>query len=468
MGVDPMEEWVSRACDYAGSWLEFQMRLSKLPGCIAVVMHRGQIVLERAYGSADLVAGEPLTPRHRFRIASHSKSFTAAGIMKLREAGKLRLDDPIGEYVKGLHPRIGEATISQVLSHSAGIVRDGADAGYFDERRPFPNVDQLMADLKDPPVIEPNTRFKYSNHGFGILGLAIETITGEPYRTWIKREIVEAAGLEETEPDLPIPDGVPFARGHTGELLLGKRLVILGDYTLNAAAPAGGFVSTASDLAKYFAQLAPDAARSLLSANSRREMTRHHRRNPHSSIERYYGLGVTSGNFEDWEWFGHGGGLQGYISFTCVVPERELTVCILTNASDGWASYWAEGAFHILRIFATRGAPSEKVRDWAGRWWTLWGAADLVPVGDVVLIANPYIGKPFVDATEIETTDRDEGRITVANGYSSHGEQVRRTRDADDAITEVWLAATRFVPEAAARAEMENRYELAAPDALTL
>ena len=215
-----MDEWLPGACDYIDSWLEFQMRLSRLPGCIAVVMHRDQAAFERAYGSADLATGEALTPRHRFRIASHSKSFTAAGIMKLREAGKLRLDDPIGEYVKGLHSQIGEATISQLLSHSAGLIRDGADAGFFEDRRPFPNVDQLMADLQDPPVIEPNMRHKYSNHGFGLLGLAIEAVTGEPYRTWIKHEIIEAAGLEATEPDMPIPNGVPFARGHTGELLL--------------------------------------------------------------------------------------------------------------------------------------------------------------------------------------------------------------------------------------------------------
>jgi CubicO group peptidase (beta-lactamase class C family) len=430
---------------------------ARLPGCIAVVMQRDEIALERAYGSADLATGEALTPRHRFRIASHSKSFTAAGIMKLREAGKLRLDDPIGEYVEGLHPQIAEATVSQILSHSAGIIRDGVDAGYFEDRRPFPTADQLMVDLQDPPVIAANRRFKYSNHGFALLGLAIEAITGEPYRSWIKHEIIEAASLEETEPDVPIPDGVPFARGHTGELLLGKRLVIPGDYTLNAVAPAGGFVSTAADLARYFAQLAPNAAASVLSG-SRREMTRRHWRNPHSSMERYYGFGITSGSFEGWDWFGHGGGLQGYISFTCVVPERELTVCILANAIDGWAGFWAEGAVHILRMFATRGAPSERVSDWAGRWWTLWGAADLVPVGDLVLIANPHIGKPFVDATEIGITDRDEGRITLANGYSSHGEQVRRTRDANDAVAEVWLAATRFVPEAQAAAETESRY----------
>ena len=64
-------------------------------------------------------------------------------------------------------------------------------------------------------------RHKYSNHGFGLLGLAIEAVTGEPHRTWIKHEIIEAAGLEATEPDMPIPNGVPFARGHTASCCLG-------------------------------------------------------------------------------------------------------------------------------------------------------------------------------------------------------------------------------------------------------
>src|SRR5215469_9148684 len=132
-----MDEWLPGACDYIASWLEFQMRLSRVPGCIAVVMHHDQIAFERAYGFADLGAGEPLTPRHRFRIASHSKSFTAAGIMKLREAGKLRLDDAVGEYVKGLHPQIAEATIARLLSHSPGIVRDGTASGQWKDLRPF-------------------------------------------------------------------------------------------------------------------------------------------------------------------------------------------------------------------------------------------------------------------------------------------------------------------------------------------
>jgi CubicO group peptidase (beta-lactamase class C family) len=133
-----MEPWLKPALDYIPRWLEFQMQgASQQPGCIIAIAHRDKIVLERAFGSANLATGEALTPRHRFRVASHSKSFTAAGIMKLREQRKLKLDDAAGDYVDGLHPAVARVTIAQLLSHTAGLVRDGDDAGQFLDRRPF-------------------------------------------------------------------------------------------------------------------------------------------------------------------------------------------------------------------------------------------------------------------------------------------------------------------------------------------
>src|SRR5206468_10902388 len=114
-------------------------------------------------------------------------------------------------------------------------------------------------------------RFKYANHGFGLAGMVIEAITGEPYRDWIKREIVEAVGLTETEPDMPIAAEVPMAHGHSGKWPIGRRLVISGDKPTNALAPATGFVSTAADLVKFFAQLDPAPRRSVLSVAGRRE-----------------------------------------------------------------------------------------------------------------------------------------------------------------------------------------------------
>ena len=138
-----MEPWVQAALGYFRNWIEFQMKTSQQPGCIVAVAHRGKVVAEYAFGQANLATGEALTPRHRFRIASHSKSFTAAGIMKLREQRKLRLDDPVGQYVKGLHPQVAQTTIAQLLSHSAGLTRDGADAGQFSDRRPYLSEKEL-------------------------------------------------------------------------------------------------------------------------------------------------------------------------------------------------------------------------------------------------------------------------------------------------------------------------------------
>jgi len=453
-----MDNWLKPALDYIPQWLEYQMRESEQPGCVIAVVHNGKVVLERAFGYADIVGRAPLTPRHRFRVASHSKTFTAAGIMKLREAGKLGLDDHIGQHVEGLHPAVVEATITQLLSHSVGIVRDGSDSGQWQDRRPFLSAAELRADLAATPVIEPNTRFKYSNHGYGLAGLVIEAVTGMPYRSWIKRTIIDPAGLEETEPDMPVADFVPVAHGHSGKLPLGRRLVIPGDNPANALASATGFVSTAGDLARFFAQLDPAAKESVVAVASRREMTRRQWRNPYSSIERYYGLGTISGRTAEWEWFGHSGSFQGFASRTVVLPEPALAVSVITNAVDGLADRWLEGAIHILASFAKRGAPTAEVRDWTGRWWTRWVAVDLVPMGEKVMVGSPTLPNPFMDASEISVSGADCGRISLASGFAHHGEQVRRVRGSNGKVHEVWLGGMRFQAEAAVAAELEQRY----------
>lgn len=458
-------DWLAPACSYIDSWLGLQLRLSEQPGCIAAVLHGGEPMLDTAFGHANLATREALTPRHRFRVASHSKTFTAMGIMELREAGRLRLDDAVGMYLTGLHPDVARVTLAQILSHSAGLRRDAPDAGYFQDRRPAPEADEILSDLNASPTISPNTRFKYSNHGYALLGLVIEAITGTPYGDWITQTVIEPAGLTETTPDMPLPAGTPFARGHSGKALLGHRVVIPGDQSLNATAPAGGFVSTAGDLARFYAQLSPEADRSVLSVESRREMVRRQWRNPHASFERWYGLGTISGAFEGWNWFGHSGGLQGYISQTCMISDEALTVSVLTNAIDGWAGYWLEGIVHILRAFATRGAPDANLADWTGRWWTLWGMIDLVPLGNRVLVGAPRMGKPFQDTSEIEVTEQDRGRIVAANGYESYQEDARLVR-ANGCVTEIFLGGTRLLPEGAVATEVAARYD-AVPEAET-
>lgn len=452
-----MKPWLPPALAYISSWLDFQLRLHDQPGCAIAIADGPEIVFEAAFGMADIATGEALTPRHGFRIASHSKSFTSAGILRLVEAGRLRLDDQVGGFVPGLHPEIAVVTLGQLLSNSAGLTRDGPDNGQFFDRKPYCDKAELLADLAMPPILPASQRLKYSNHGFGLLGLVIEAVTGEPYADWIASEVVANIGLSETRPDITLWSG-PMAKGHSPKLPLGRRVVIPGDNPCHAMASAAGFVATAADLARFFAQLSPKAERSILSPLSRREMTRRLWPDDESSLGRHYGLGTISGGEGDWSWFGHSGGFQGFITRTGVLPEHGITISVLTNAIDGLAHPWIEGVAHILKRFCELGAPTPTTQGWNGRWWSIWNCGDLVPFENKVLIANPALFQPFSDAGEITIEAADLGRIAKASSFNSPGETARLVRDAGGAVAEVWLGGARLVSETALREEMLERY----------
>jgi hypothetical protein len=170
-----MQKWLAPALAYIPRWMDFQMRMSEQPGCVIAIAHKNRIVLEQAFGHADLARGIRLTPGHRFRVASHSKSYTAAGVLKARQAQARRRGRTLrqGPQSAGCPPHARPDPLPQRRHRPR---RQGGRQ--FLDRRPFLNAEELMADLEAAPAIEPNTRFKYSNHGFGLIGLAIEAVTG--------------------------------------------------------------------------------------------------------------------------------------------------------------------------------------------------------------------------------------------------------------------------------------------------
>lgn len=451
--------WLNTALAYVPQWLGYQMRSTEQPGCAVAITYQGKVVFDMAWGCADLATGERLTPQHRFRVASHSKSFTAAAILKLREQGRVKLDDTVGTYVTGLHPDVAAATIAQLLSNSAGLFRDGLDSAYWSGRAPFPDAEQLGKDFTLPPVIDTNSRLKYSNHGFALAGLVIEAITGEPYARWIEREILCPAGLADTFPDVSPSALTGLVSGHSDKVLLGRRLVYPGTQSTRALAPATGFISTASDLARFFGQLAPGAANSVLSPASRREMSRPQWRAAHFPVECHYGLGTVSATTDGWAWFGHSGGFQGYITQTAVVPDEEIAISVLTNAADGPADAWLQGVIKILKRFKSEGPPGAAVADWAGRWWSIWSATDLVAMGDKILLAVPGSTDPFLNATELAVNGPDEAHVIEGNSFGIFGERVRRIRDAAGIVTEIYLGSGKVVPEAALAQELLAKYD---------
>lgn len=452
-----MKKWLNNAICYVDGWLDFQMRLTRQPGCVLAFANRGRLAFEKAYGHADISRRERMTVRHRFRVASHSKSFTATAILLLKEEGKLRLDDPVGVHVEGLHPSVARVTLSQLLCHGAGVVRDGRDAGQWSDERAFADEVELRAALAEPLVLPPDSRMKYSNHGFGLLGLVIESVTGEAYGPWITRNIVHASGLRETTSDMPVARGAPLARGHGNDLPLGRRVVIPADNPTHALAPATGFASTAGDLVRFFSRLDPDSRRSVLNTESRRAMIRWQWRDPHAS-EEGYGLGLCLGLIGGLELAGHGGAFQGVRSRTVMLPGSGICFSMLTNANDGPAEAWAEGIVRILKTFRDNPLPGPSTRSWTGRWWNSGEAVDLVAFGKRVLVAQPDRLDPFKDADEITVAGERRGTISLSGGYGIHGEPARLECGRDGKVREVWFGGFRWVGERRHRAELRRKY----------
>src|SRR3954468_18919371 len=127
-------EVAAAAAPYLESWLDHQRRRSRVPGVQAAGRGGGRVrvgdrlVLDPALGVADVTTGEPLTPGHLFRIASHSKTFTATAVLQLVEGGRLRLGEPIARWVPALPgTALAEVTLRELLGHQGGVVRDGRD-----------------------------------------------------------------------------------------------------------------------------------------------------------------------------------------------------------------------------------------------------------------------------------------------------------------------------------------------------
>ena len=453
--------WLKSAIHYVPQWIEYQIERYRRLGCVVAITHGSKLIYEQAFGVADIRSGKALTPRHRFRAASHSKSFTAAGIMRLREMSKIGLDDPVGRYVSGLHKGLAQARIGELLSHSAGVSRDGVDSEHFTDRKPYPSHTELMAMLAAKQPLEPGLQLKYSNNGYALLGCVIEVITGERYADWITQHVIKPAGLAETVPDIVhLPKRVPMAMGHSGEWPLGRRVVVPGDNPTHAMAPAAGFVATAADLALFYSQLAPQAKKSFLSSASRREMIHRRWHDNHSAYELHYGYGVVSGGHGAKAWFGHTGGFQGFISKTAHFPETACTISVVCHALDGLSSFWVDGVASILSAFQRHGAPSKRVADWVGRWGTMWGDADLVPMGERVFMIAPEMFTPFDGhSDEIGVSGRDKAQVLKTSSFHSPGEAVRRVRDRKGRVIELWIGGSRLIGKQALLAELTQRYD---------
>ena len=320
------------------------------------------ILAHGASGHRHLKDGKPTSgssPMDRqtvSRIASMSKSFTAAAILRLRDDGKLRLDDALTIHVpeaSGITPATADSrpvTIREALTMSAGFVTDNpwGDRQEAMTREEF--ADMLAGDLGH--VHAPGTGFEYSNTGFALLGRVIDNVSGQPYTEYIRDTFLEPLGMTSTaysREELPKDVAKHVATGH--------RLADREDITRFEAEPfdkpgvygaMAGLYSTVDDIARWVRFLAAanrpagsadDVDDAILHPASRREMQqlmRHQILEPSGSgfdRVRGYGFGLVVEQFPDLgEIVSHSGGYPGYGSFMAWHRATGVGIVVLANS----------------------------------------------------------------------------------------------------------------------------------------
>ncbi len=426
---------LAHSVDYIKSWLQFRYEREEVPGFAVAIAHKGEILINEAYGYADLENKTKLTPEHIFRIASHSKTFTATALMQLQEQGKLRIDDYVVDYLPWLKDhkdkKWRKITVRQLMSHGAGVIRDGLNADYWQLERPFPTEEELKKEvLEADVVIDNNTKLKYSNYGYSLLGMVIESVSGKTYNDYVTEHIVNALGLKNTGPEYITDIDGRLVTGYT-RLESNRTRLPIAQIDTKSMAAATGFYSTTEDLCTYFAAQFVGSGK-LLDDESKKEMQRvqWHAKTPGQDNHEDYGLGLEIEYLKDRVTISHGGGFPGHITKSIADPKDELVVIVLTNCLGGPASEIAKSIYSIVDYFQNN-TPKEKpehdMSKFEGRYMNLWSMADIIVTGDKVVATYPDTWQPLNHPENLENLEYVNDttlKVTSTDSFYSEGELV--------------------------------------------
>lgn len=300
-----------------------------LPGAAIIVVKDGNVVFRKAYGMANLELAVPLQPDHVFALASLSKPFTAAGVLKLAEEGKLSLTDDITKFLPTYPTHGYKVTIEHLLTHTSGLSALSETSDYrAAATQESPLVDVLDDWIKDlPPDSAPGERWAYSNWGYNLLGAIIERASGMNYAAWLEDRLFKPAGMTHTAYN-DRRRIIPMRA--TGYEQQGDQIVNLAPIRYRVFLPGGAatLVSTIDDLARWNEAL--DAGRVLSAASTERMFTSFKLKD---GSETHYGYGWDLGLYEGHRVEEHAGGTFGFFSYMVRLPQDHLFVAILTNRS---------------------------------------------------------------------------------------------------------------------------------------
>jgi D-alanyl-D-alanine carboxypeptidase len=288
----------------------------KRPEAVALSVSVGRgdrVLLEEGAGIADLELDVPANAQTIFRIGSVTKQFTAAGIMKLVERGKLGLEDDVRKHVPAFDSGGRVVTIRQLLNHTSGVPSYTNQPRFMAEYAPRDLTHaQLLASIKDVPFdFEPGKGYNYSNSGYYLLGMVIEAVDGRTYARFMQEEFFTPLGLTRTRYGSEREIIKNRAQGYA----LDPAGVRLNDALISMNVPfaAGALSASAGDLVRW--QIALVGGRAVSAESGAR-----------------YGFGLNVGGAEGRRRISHTGAIQGFNSMLVYLPETGLHVAVVSNS----------------------------------------------------------------------------------------------------------------------------------------
>ena len=299
------------------------------PGAAVIVIDDGKVVYAGGQGLADLSAKRKITPATVFRLGSLTKQFTASVILQLEQEGRLSLSDPLSKFLPDYPTPGADATIAQLLNHTAGIKNYTEISSWMlSGRRAQPiTTAQLIDVFKNEPVdFAPGTGWHYSNSGYVLLGAIIEKITGKPWYEAVDRRLAKPLGLKTIRYGVEERSMPLMASGYSDE---GGKIVAARPLHMSNPHAAGSLVGSVEDFGRWAEALHKGK---VLSAASYARMIAPAKLADGTSEP--YGFAQGLGKLRGRDAISHGGETSGFDDAVTYIPSEDLFVAVFTNSND--------------------------------------------------------------------------------------------------------------------------------------
>ncbi len=296
------------------------------PGVVILVARDGKLLFCHGYGLADREEQIPATPTTQFRIGSLTKQFTAAAILRLRQDGKLSVDDPLAKYFP-TYPDGEKITLRQLLHHTSGL-HNFTSHPDFSARvvRPIAPADLVAWFQDDPPDFPPGEQFEYCNTGYVLLGQIVEKVSGQSLGDYFQQQFFTPLKMNGTG---VFHNASPPDHAAKGYSSIAGQLQPALDWDMSWAGGAGELYSTVGDLWRWTEALQGGR---VLSPEDLRDMLAEFTIPRMDTLTQRYGMGIGHVEIEWLPFIGHDGGLPGFLSELMWFPEEKVTIAVLSNA----------------------------------------------------------------------------------------------------------------------------------------